>query len=99
MDDAKARQAIQEHADAVVAGDFDRVVADFTEGLRPQVPQIAQLLPQPVESAEVLSVEPGEDEAVAQIKYSGGGKDVTIRSRWREEGDGTPRIVHGEPVS
>ena len=98
MDDAKARQAIQEHADAVVAGDFDRVVADFTEGLRPQVPQIAQVLPQPVESAQVLSVEPGSDEAVAQIQYSGGGKDVTIRTRWREEPDGATRIVHGEPV-
>ena len=97
MDDAKARQTIQAHADAVVAGDFDTVVADFTEGLKPQVPQLAQVLPQPVERAEVLSVETGDEEALARIQYSGGGKDVTIQTRWREE-DGTPRIVHGEPV-
>ena len=98
MDDTKARDAIQAHADAVVSGDFDHVVADFTENLKPQVPQIAQLLPQPVERAEVVSVETGDEEAVAQIRYSGAGKDVTIRSHWREEADGTPRIAHGEPV-
>jgi hypothetical protein len=97
MDDAKTRQTIQAHADAVVSGDFDHVTADFTEELQPQVPQIAQLLPQPVESAEVLSVDIGNDESVAQIRYSGAGNDVTIRSTWREE-DGTARIVAGEPV-
>ena len=98
MDESKAQQAIQEHADAVVAGDFDRVVADFTEGLRPQVPQLAQVLPQPVESAQVLSVEPEGDAAIAQIQYSGAGKEVTIQTRWTEESDGTVRIQHGEPV-
>jgi hypothetical protein len=98
MDDAKAREAIQAHADAVVAGNFDHVIADFTEELRPQAPQIAQVLPRPVESAEVLSIDGGEDELVAHIKYSGAGKDATIRSHWREEADGTPRIVAGEPV-
>ena len=38
MDDAKTRQVIQAHADAVVSGDFDHVIADFAEELRPQVP-------------------------------------------------------------
>ena len=98
MDDTKARDAIQAHADAVVSGDFDHVVADFTEDLRPQVPEIAKVLPQPVQSAEVLSVDIGDGEAVAQIRYSGDGKEATIRSYWQEQDDGTPRIVKGEPV-
>lgn len=97
MDDAKARQAIQAHADAVVSGDFDHVVNDFTEELKPQVPELAKVLPQPVESAEVLSVEMGDEEAVAQIKYAGAGKEATIQSHWREE-SGTPRIVAGQPI-
>ena len=97
MDDANTRQAIQAHADAVVAGNFDHVVADFTEELKPQVPEIAKALPQPGESAEVLSVEVGDDESVAHIKYSGSDKQTTIRSHWRDEG-GTPRIVAGQPV-
>jgi hypothetical protein len=97
MNDSNAREHIQAHADAVVRGDFDAVVADFTEELRPQVPQIAQLLPQPVESAEVVGVEVGDEAAVALIRYSGAGKDVTIRTRWQER-DGRPLIVHGEPA-
>ena len=97
MDEAKARNQIQEHADAVVRGDMDTVIGDFTEELRPQVPQLAQVLPQPVSSAEVLSVEPGEEECVAQIRYVGDSGEVTIRTRWCEV-DGTPKIVHGEPV-
>ena len=97
MDDATTRAAIQAHADAVVSGDFDHVIADFTEELRPQVPEIAKALPQPVESAEVLSVDVGDDESVAHIKYTGPGKETTIRSHWRDE-SGTPRIFAGEPV-
>ena len=97
MDDSTTREAIQAHADAVVSGDFDHVIADFTEQLRPQVPEIAKALPQPVESAEVLSVEVGDEETVAQIKYAGNGQETTIRSQWRDEG-GTPRIVAGGPM-
>jgi hypothetical protein len=97
MDEAKARNQIQDHADAVVRGDMDAVIGDFTEELRPQVPQLAQVLPQPVSSAEVVSFEPGEEECVAQIRYAGDGGEVTIRTRWREV-DGTPKIVHGEPA-
>ena len=97
MNETKARDAIQAHADAVVSGDFDHVAADFVEELRPQLPEIAKLLPQPVESAEVVSVDASDDEAIAQIRYSGAGKDVTIRSYWQEQ-DGTPQIVKGEPA-
>ena len=98
MNESKARDAIQAHADAVVSGDFDHVAADFTEELRPQLPEIAKILPQPVEAAEVVSVDMSDDEAVAQIRYSGAGKEATIRSYWQEQGDGTPQIVKGEPA-
>src|SRR3954465_13658 len=97
MNDSKARECIQAHADAVVSGDFDHVVADFTEDLKPQVPEIAKLLPQPVESAQGVSVDLGDDESVAVIQYAGAGKDVRIRSTWRDE-DGVARIVAGEPA-
>jgi hypothetical protein len=97
LDEAKARAHIQAHADAVVRGDMEAVIADFSEQLRPQVPQLAQALPQPVKSAEVLSVEVGEEESVALIRYAGDGPEVTIRSHWREV-DGRPTIVHGAPV-
>ncbi len=97
MDDATTRSQIQQHADAVVRGDMEAVGADFSEDLRPQLPEIAKALPQPVTTAEVLSVEVGEVESVATIRYAGDTDAVTVRSRWQDLG-GRPLIVHAEPV-
>ncbi len=97
MDEASTRSHIEAHADAVVRGDMDAVVADFSEALRPQVSQLAQALPSPVTSADVQNIESGQDESVSTIRYSGENSAVTIRAQWREEG-GRPVIVHAEPV-
>ena len=69
MDDRKTREHIQAHADAVVRGDMDTVVADFSEELRPQVPELAKGLPQPVTAAKVLSLDIEDAESVATIRY------------------------------
>lgn len=98
MDDQQTRDHITEHAEAVVRGDMPAVIADFTETLRPHVPEIAKALPQPVTAAEVLSVEVGDTESVAMIRYAGEASNVTIRSRWQDEG-GRPVIVHAEPAT
>ena len=97
MDEATTRGHIEDHANAVVRGDMDAVVADFSEELRPHLPEIAQALPQPVTAADVLSVEVGDEESVAMIRYSGETGAVTIRSQWQDV-DGRPSIVHAEPV-
>jgi hypothetical protein len=97
MDETKTREHVQGHAEAVERGDMDAVVADFSEELQPQVPEIAKALPQPVTSAEVLSLEVGDDESVALIRYSGDSGEVRIRSRWQDQG-GRPVIVGAEPV-
>jgi hypothetical protein len=97
MDEARTKDQIQRHAEAVERGDFDAVIADFTEELRSQAPQIAQTLPQPVTSATVVNVDFGADEAVAKIHYAGKMSEITVRSHWREV-DGRPMIVHAEPV-
>ena len=97
MDDAKTRQTIQDHADAVVRGDMDHVAGDLIEELRPALAQLAPLFPQPVESATVDEVTAGDDRYVARIRYSGPDKELTIRSQWQDR-DGTPMIVAAEPV-
>jgi hypothetical protein len=97
MDDDALRDRLQEHADAVVRGDMDAVVNDFAEALRPQVPQIAQALPQPVRSAEILSAEAGDDINRAEIRYSGDDRAVTIRSSWQDE-NGRLVLVQAEPT-
>jgi hypothetical protein len=96
MDEATTRGHVQKHADAVERGDMGAAATDFSEELQPQLPQIAQALPQPVTKAEVLSVDIG-DPSVAMIRYSGGSDSVTIRSEWEDQG-GRPVIVRVEPA-
>ena len=98
MDEVNARSHIEAHADAVAQGNMEAVVADFTEELRPQVPELApQLLPLPVAQAGVVSVDSEGDVAVARICYTGeSGEERTLRSHWREF-DGRPLIVSVEP--
>jgi hypothetical protein len=97
MDESTARSHIEAHADAVVRGDQEALLADFSEELRPRLPQLAQALPQPVTSSEVKNIEFGSEESVSTITYSGADSSVTIRAEWRQEG-GRPVIVHAEPV-
>jgi hypothetical protein len=40
MDEAQVRNHLNQHADAVVRRDMDAIVADFSEDLRPGVPQL-----------------------------------------------------------
>lgn len=97
MDETTIRDHVQKHAEAVVRGDMDAVMADFSVALRPQVPEIARGLPRPVTEAEVLSVEIGDPVSVGMIRYSNTSEGVTIRSEWQDEG-GRPVIVHAEPA-
>jgi hypothetical protein len=98
MDEAQTRDHINQHADAVVRGDMDAILADFSEELRPNAPQIVnEVLPQPVTAAKVLNIDVGDSETVAMIRYSGDG-ELTVRSRWQEQA-GRPVIVHAEPAS
>jgi hypothetical protein len=97
MDQATTKRHMEAHADAVVQGDQEALLADFSEELRPQVPQLAQMLPQPVTSSEIQDIEIGDQESVSTIRYSGPDSSVTIRAQWRAEG-GRPVIVHAEPV-
>ena len=76
---------------------MDAILGDFSESLRPQVPQLAQALRQPTTSADIQSIELGEAQSVSTIRYSGDASAVTIRAEWREEG-GRPVIVQAEPV-
>lgn len=97
MDAAVTRDHVQAHADAVARGDMDAVVADLADELRPQAPQLAQLLPQPVASATVVNVDVGDHESVSLIRYAGTDTEVTIRARWQDRG-GRPLIVAVEPA-
>lgn len=98
MDDARTKDQIQRHAEAVERGDFDTVLGDLSKELQAHAEEIAKSLPQPVTSAKVLSIEVGDEETVAQIHYAGDTSEVTIQSHWRDI-DGRPTIVQAGPVA
>jgi hypothetical protein len=83
MDEERTRSQIEEHANAVVRGDMDAVAADCSDDLRLRPPEIAGALPQPVTAGDVLSLDVGEVESVATIRYSGDSGEVTIRAMSR----------------
>lgn len=56
----------------MLRGDTYAVVADFSQELRSRAPELAGALPQPVTAASFLSVDVGDQESVALIRYSGG---------------------------
>jgi hypothetical protein len=98
MDEAETVQRVREHAEAVERGDMEAAGADFVEELQAQVPQIAQTLPLPVTSAAVVSLDIGDSESVAVIRYVGDSGEITVRTRWQDR-DGRPMIVAGEPLT
>jgi hypothetical protein len=97
VDEAVVRQRAEEHAKSVERGDMAAVTSDLIADLHPLLPQIAADLPNPTETAEVLSVEAHEDHALVDIRYAGNDKTVTFRSHW-EEREGRPLIVSAQPV-
>ena len=97
MDEQTTKDHIHAHADAVVRGDMDTVIADLSEELQPQAPQLAAGLPMPV--TERRGAEPrlrgGRGRGADPLR--GRQRRGHFRSRW-QDGDEHPVIVHVEPV-
>ncbi len=99
MDEATLREVVEAHAQAVCDPmDAAHVQADLIEELHPQLPAIAQMLPQPVRTAAVDSLVIADDHATALITYTGDEASLTINSRWEDRGGDTPQIVSAAPV-
>jgi hypothetical protein len=100
MDEAALRPVVEAHAQAVCDPmDAAHVQADLIDELHPQLPAIAQTLPQPVRSAVVDSLVIADDHAVALITYTGDDTSVTINSRWEDCGGAQPQIVSAAPTA
>jgi hypothetical protein len=97
MEEAPMRKIAEAHGQAVVDGDFDAVAADLVPEMRPALPEVAKLLPQPVTGADVIRLDIEDDHAIVEIRYSNDEKSLTLRSRW-EDVDGRPLIVEAAPA-
>jgi hypothetical protein len=96
MDHQLTHDHVHRHADSVVRGDMAAAFADMTASLQAEM----AAAPAPADApsftaADVLSLDVGEDESQAVIRYSNDGTAMTVRSHWRDEG-GRPVIVKVE---
>lgn len=92
MDEARLRDDAEAHGRATVEGDLKVAGSYLDKGAYAAAGQVMEKMPKPLEGSEVGSVELEGDEALVQIRYSGGGDEVVVESRWAER-DGTPKIV------
>jgi hypothetical protein len=94
MNEETLRPVVEAHAAAVVDPiDVAHVGGDLSEDLRPQLASVAPLLPQPVTSASVDSLELDGDSGTAVIRYTGADKELAVRSVWKDIGGEAPKIV------
>ena len=99
MDEATLRPVVEAHAQAVCDPmDAAHVQADLIDEMHPQLPAIAQMLPQPVRSATVDSLVVADDHATALITYTGDAASLTINSRWEDRGGEQPQVVSAAPT-
>lgn len=91
MNEQVVRDRAQAYVDALLAGDVDRAVQVFSEGLQHNLGPIMAQLPLPLSEAEVESVEMGGSSYLA-ILHLVGETDVRFQTRWKER-NGQPTIV------
>lgn len=92
MDEATLREDAEAHGQATVEGDLKTAGSYLAKEAYAAAGQVMEKMPKPLEASEVTSVEVDGDEAIVQIRYSGGGDEVFVESRWADR-DGAVRIV------
>ncbi len=92
MDEVLVREHAQAFADALVAGDVDRAITDFSKELRQNLGEVISLLPLPATSATIESIErSGSGDNVA-IRVVGKSEEILIQTRWKDRDD-KPTII------
>ncbi len=97
MDQQVVREHAQAHCDALLAGEVDRAVKDFSPELRSNLGSVIAQLPLPLTEATVESVEPGGKGYVAILRLVGESGEVRFQTRWKER-QGQPTIVEASHV-
>jgi hypothetical protein len=98
MDEPAVRERAQAMSDALVAGDVDRAVSDFSPELRRNLGEVLALLPLPAIEASIESVERGGAGFNVILRLVGETEEVQIQTRWKDR-DGAPTVVEAGHLS
>lgn len=85
-------------SDALVAGDVDRAMGDFSDELRRNAGEVLALLPLPLTEATIESVEHGGAGFNVVLRLVGESAEDQIQTRWKDR-DGQPKLVEVSHLS
>ena len=92
MDAEDVRQHAQAYCDALLAGDVDRAIEEFSNELHQHIGELISQIPLPLTEAEVESVEVAAHSVVANLRLVGATDTVKVATRWKDR-DGKPTMV------
>jgi hypothetical protein len=99
---AITEEAVREHAEAfcgaLVAGNVEEAIEDFSEELRRKLGEVLALLPLPASEATVESVEHSGSGENVVLRVVGDAEAAIIQTRWKDRG-GRPTIIEASHVS
>lgn len=103
MDEQAVRDHAQGHLDALLAGDVDRAIQDFSQELQRNLGEIMAMLPLPLTAADIESVSMGGSSYTAILHLVGETEESRLETRWKDR-DGRPTIIeashiHVEPAA
>jgi hypothetical protein len=98
MNDDDVREHAQAMCDALVAGDVELAIADFSEQLRRNLGEVLALLPLPASEASIESVEHGASGYTVTLRVVGDADEVEVQTRWKDR-DGEPTVVEASHLS
>ena len=92
MDIEDVRQHAQAYCDALLTGNVDKAVEEFSQELRQHIGEIVSQIPLPLTEATVESVEVGGKGYIANLLLVGESGTVKVLTRWKDR-EGTPTLV------
>lgn len=84
--------------DAIVAGNVDRAIEDFSPELRRNLGEVISLLPLPSREGGIESVAQGAKGYVVVLRLVGENDEVQVQTRWKDR-DGKPTVVEASHLS
>ena len=98
MDEKAVREHAQGHLDALIAGDVGRALEDLSAELRSQPGELMAMLPLPLTSAEIESVDKAGAGYTAVLHLVGETDETRLETRWKDR-DERPTIVEVSHLS
>jgi hypothetical protein len=98
MDEQAVRERAQALTEAIVAGDVDRAIQDFSPELRRNLGEVISLLPLPSKEGAIESIAQGGSSYVVVLRLVGESDEVQIQTRWKDR-DGRPTVVEASHLS